>query len=688
MIKILVITGLIIWISTTFGILFQDRFNIRNMRFTAPIGFAGLLSLLQLVYYPIQLFNLNSLYIHFLSLIVIVLLLVLSTYYIKRILKQFLSWDAVWLFLSLSLFLIVFYNSSIDLGFADGQMYLNYISQNISIEHLNNFNLWTGLEGNEFVTVYLFQGYYHFAGSFILMVNSFYKMLGIGSNIDNIVIIIWGFGTLYSLISAMLIIDMAYYIKTKNLTIKNILIFFSLFYTNFYYWKTAFAFYGNTWRSLFMAMMIFYFYRLIKESNNNYRFLISLIFGAALATSSSSLFIGFSVLLGIAYHYFKNNNNHAFEDSSIIGIPMVLYVLAVTYKDHPSIFRVLIIITVLYYGLFRTATLKKYLLYLNQFISKHVNLIFIGIIPIVAITYSFVDMFLLDPDYIWNLNHYFNNHANYDMVKNYLFLYSDWIDNSLNIMRWTGIAVLVLYYRKDKGNAYLINHFLILAVFFLNPLTTSFISKMFASNVYYRAFESLFNVFTEMILFAAVLNHFWNIKFARFALISTLLYIVFINHYESLILKEKSGQYGYYISTGQNLDPIYKLKPGELEAIRYFKEEIHDQLSNSKQITVVSHANGLRTFTPDVYVVFTPRQFYSAWDRIDQEFYQVARMWNGWEERPDAIDYSKSCDYLVEYNIDYVINEAWLNFEFNEAINECTTILFENYDYRVRKVSK
>ena len=686
MFKIFIIVALVIWLSTTAGSLLRDRFNLLNMKYTAPLGFAAILFVLQLFYYPIQLFNLPSFYIHLITLIVFILLSIVSLFFLVKNITQYLKLDSIWLVLSVSLFFIVFYNSAIDITYADGQMYLNYISQNISIDQLNNFNLWTGLVGEEFVTVYLFQGYYHFAGSFILMVNSFHNIFRIGAYIDNIVVLTWGLGTLYAIISGLLILDMANYIKTKSPVIKHTLIFFSLFFTNFYYWKTAFAYYGNTWRSLFMAMMIYYFYRMIKESNVNYKYLIAVVFGASLSASSSSLFIGFSILLGFAYYFYKSNNQTAFEDTSIIGIPMVLYVLAVTYKDHPSIFPILLVITLVYYGSLSFKLASKYLLVFNTWISKHADMIFIGIIPIIAILYSLLDMFVFDPEYIWSMRHYFNNHATYDMVKNYLFLHSGWVDNTLNAFRWLGVLLLVLYNRNDKSNAYLVKHFLLLAVFFLNPLTTSFISKMFASNVYYRAFESFFNVFTEMVLFATILNHFWNKKILRASIILVLVFVTGFSHVQSLILKDRSGLYGYYISTGEKLDPIYKLKPLELEAIKAFKEEVWKNPKSNGQITVVSHADGLRTFTPDVYVVFTARQFWSAWDRIDQDFYQVARMWHGWEDRPEQIDYSKSCDYLVKYNIDYVINEVWLNFEFNEAIKDCTTIVFENYEYKVRKV--
>ena len=233
MLKIFIIVALIIWLSTTAGTLLRDRFNLQNMKYTAPLGFAAILFGLQMLYYPVQLFNLPSLYIHLITLGVFVSLLIVSLFFIVKNIKQYLTIDSLWLVLSVTLFFIVFYNSAIDITYADGQMYLNYIAQNISIEELNNFNLWTGLVGEEFVTVYLFQGYFHFAGSFILMVNSFHNIFRLGGYIDNIVILIWGLGALYAIISGLLIIDMANYIKTKSPVIKHTLIFFSLFFTNF-----------------------------------------------------------------------------------------------------------------------------------------------------------------------------------------------------------------------------------------------------------------------------------------------------------------------------------------------------------------------------------------------------------------------------------------------------------------------
>ena len=220
----------------------------------------------------------------------------------------------------------------------------------------------------------------------------------------------------------------------------------------------------------------------------------------------------------------------------------------------------------------------------NQFIGKHANIIFIVILPLIAIVFSFIDM-NFDPNYPWNLNHYFNNHANYDMVKNYLFLYSDWMDNGLNVLRWIGVLLLIMKINKDSGDEYLLRHFLILTVFFLNPLTTSFISKMFASNVYYRAFESLFNVFTEMLLFSIILNMLWNKGVLRVLVSSFLVIVVLYSQFDSLVLANPSSAYGYYVNEGKTVLPLYKIRSGELDVIKAFENEIVNLEPRDRQIT-------------------------------------------------------------------------------------------------------
>ena len=222
MIKLFFVVGITILISTTLGLLILERLRLNNgkLEYAAPIGFAALLFGLQILYYPIQLFNLSSIWIHIITGSIYFVLLVLSLTRLKGLIKQYLRLDTLWVLVYFVFFLYAFYNVSISIPRADGQMYLNYIAQNIDNNQLNNFNLWTGLVGEEFVTIYLFQGYFHFAGFLVKFVNLF-SMLGIGSKIDTIVISMWGLGSLYALISGMFIINLANYIKVKSVWIKH-----------------------------------------------------------------------------------------------------------------------------------------------------------------------------------------------------------------------------------------------------------------------------------------------------------------------------------------------------------------------------------------------------------------------------------------------------------------------------------
>ncbi len=686
MFKILFVVGFTLFISTAFGQLIQDFLNIKKDKYSAPLGFSGLILLLQLLYYPSQLFNWPSLYIHSVSALVYFILFVVGIVKLKQIITEYLKLKTLWVIAYVSIFVFIFYHMSIAIARADGQMYLNYIAQNVDINQLNMFNLWTGKTGTEFVSVYFFQGYYHFAAFLVQFVNVF-SSLGIGSKIDTIVISIWGLGILLASISSLAIINFVLAYQHKNIWIERIILLFALFYTNFYYWKVAFAFYGNSWRSLFMAMLAYYLYRLVKEQNRNDMIAAAIVFGASIAASSSSLFIGFSMLYGLAYYWYKNKYLTTLEDLSSIAFPMVVYVLGLLYKDHFMVFIILSPITVLYY-LGRMNRTGKYLLFsINQFISKYSFLIFVVIIPLGSIFYSFYSL-KVDIYYPWNLLHYFNNHANYDMVKDYLFIHSNAFENLINALRWLGIVLVFIKYRKLKENAYILNHFLMLGLLFLNPLATSFVSKAFASNVYYRLFESLFNAFSEVLIFSILLNYFWNEKWIRTSVIAILIFNIGYTHITSFILKDPSSAYGFYIKQGEDVLPLYKIRSTELDAIRALQEELDDLDQNqADQITVITHADTLRTYLPEVYVLFTPREYYTPGDRVNEEFYQIARFWYAWEEKP-KLDYSNTCAYVDEFNVDYIISERYINYEFDGALNSCTVIIHENEEFNVRKVVK
>lgn len=683
MLSIVLGIAMILWSSLAYGQLIKEKLNF-NVKFTAPIGFAGLLLTVQLFYYPIQYFNLNSRWLMGISLIVMLALFVYSVTRFRKIISQFLDIRMLWVALSFALFLFLFYNVSIFMMYADTQMYLNYIAQNVNNTRVNDFLLWTGLTGVEFDAIYLFQGYFHFIASIIQILNLVKVSLG-SAPVDNIIISIWVMAPIYSLVSSFLILEFVDYFKYKHRWIQFVVTFFAIFYTNYHYWKVSYAFYGNTWRSLFMAFLMYTLYRWIHEQNSNYKYIAAIVFGASLAASSSSLFIGFAILLGFGFVLFKNKEKNILENLSIIAIPMVIYVLAIVSKDYFNVSIILLFAPLLFYSQFFIKPIHNAVQTIDGFISKHARLIFLIILPLIAIIYSLIYP-LIDPNFPYGFNHYFQNHAGYDMVKDYLFLHSKGIDIALNIIRWSAVLVLILFERKKAVSSYFLNHLLLIMVFFLNPLTTTFISKMFASNVYYRAFESIFNAFSEVMLFTYLLNYLSNKKLLVGLCSLTLIFTVFYEHYRSYILHDRSSLYGFAAEEGQTVMPLYKITYNEYDTIQEFQNILSNTKQNqNNQLTIVSHVNGVRTFVPDAYQLFTARQYWYNWDRVDQTFYQIAWRKFPWDESSN-LDYAKSCTYLKQFKVDYILNETIYNSEFDKATDSCTETLFYNGEFKIKKV--
>ena len=131
--------------------------------------------------------------------------------------------------------------------------------QNIGIDRLNLFNLYTGVKGQEWDGLYLYQGYYHFVSAYISILN-LPARFGIGSGVETLKGTVWGMGLLYSLVSGALIINIVDILPIKSRWMKRIFAVFALFYLNLYYWRVVFAFYGNTYRSLLITFLMFMIY--------------------------------------------------------------------------------------------------------------------------------------------------------------------------------------------------------------------------------------------------------------------------------------------------------------------------------------------------------------------------------------------------------------------------------------------
>ena len=173
---------------------------------------------------------------------------------------------------------------------------------------------------------------------------------------------------------------------------------------------------------------------------------------------------------------------------------------------------------------------------------------------------------LFKPDYLYDYAYYFNNHQDYDMVKDYYFIYSHIFDNILNIIRWIGV-ILILWKAQSEEQNYIKSLFVMMLILFLNPLATSAVAYLIASNVFYRTVEVLFNPFTEMLILLAVIQWLDQREWIKRMLLVILCGEIVVGHVASY-LDSDWGLYTFHVNGGKTVNPIYKISDEEIDQLQ------------------------------------------------------------------------------------------------------------------------
>ena len=675
-------------ISFGLGQFVTEKFGIHELKFKSSIGFIALLALCQLCFFPIQLLNGPFILVALIAMFWIAVSLGLTIKYRNAWVQQFKNKRLFVIGLNGLLFLGLFYFCFIDIEFSDSIMYLNYVSQNIDNPSLNMFHLYTGLIGSEWDTIYLYQGYYHFIGALIYWLNIPFYLFNATRTVETLPAIVWGMGLLYQLVSSGFICDMVDDLKIDNKLLKLSILIFSLFYTNYYYWKLSFAFYGNTWRSLLIWVVLWMLVK-YKQSylDKKYVPIIQICLMAGLASSSSFFFISFELLFGFfVYLLFVKEKRSVFLMADLV-FPIVIYAAIILSKDNLVVGIAAAVAAIIYYAIRNLPKVNACIESVTVLISHYSVAIFIVGLPLILIGLSLL-IKTKNPDYIYNFTYWMQDHQRYDMVKDYRFMYGNWIDNVLTAIRYLGIVLLIIRYRKQAS--WLLISIYVTFVIFINPFSTEAISRFLTGNVFYRAVEIVFNPYTEAIFILVIVDTLKQ-KWVSPVMSVGLLTFTAIGHVASFMNSDK-GLYHFYINGGKEVNPIFKINNDELDAIykfRYILDENGRTKQDGSQVRVISQVNGLRVFEPSLYQLFTPRDYFYPHTRLDNTFYLMASNHYDWIDYPGDLDYSTSCDYLYEYGVDYLLikyEPYYANYQFDDATNACAITLVSNDTYKIKQV--
>lgn len=667
-------SALLFLLCESLGLWFFEKLHLKEGKGAALAGFAGVLAFCQILYYPVQLLHGSFFVLVGITVTALLLAAVILVRQWKRVWAQLLRPRTLVLGLDLIIFLIVFYLCYLDQEFGDSPMYLNYIAQNIENPHINLFNLYTGETGAEWDPLYLYQGYYHFNSVYVWLLNRV-------QSVDTLKAVVWGMGILYALMSGELFLDILDAFPVRSRFFRISLTAFVLFYLNFYYWRIITSFYGNTWRTLWITFSMFLVYEALKRNELPRCVpLLSVIGFAGCACSSSYLFCSFAMLSILAAHLFITQKEHVFVLMSRIVLPLVIYAGVMLYKDS-HLFLLLDVFFLFYYGLLYAGRLNKGLAALDRLVEKHARLLFYVLIPGAAALASFLYMRRY-PDYLYGYAYFFNNHQNNDMVKDYFFVYSTWPDNIVNALRWAGVIALLC--SKKEEDAYLKDNIRMMLLVFMNPLCTPILARYISSNVFYRAWEVMFNPFMEIVLLVRLMQAVSRPAFEK-AMAGTLAAVTAVTNVQSLS-GDISSNYGFYIQMGKvDYDHILKMQPEALDAIENLRSALAEDNITDRQPIVISQAEGTRVYLPQVIQLVTARDNYYVDTRVDQDLYQIARRHHYISEDEGAL-YEKTCPLMATYQVDYVVDRYGENAEFDAALDACSTVIYENTQFRVRRI--
>ena len=161
----------LIFTCYNFGELILSKINIKfNKYLQIAIGFISIIALFQLVFYPVMVLQLGSIFLTIIGIIVLAFLIGLDIKKIKNIKTVFKDkWIFLLLFLTVIVFFIYMRAMPNDYWFYDDSFYLPLMSVNSNTDKLFSIEPRIGAETSKITSIYMYQGYY-MVGSFIISI--------------------------------------------------------------------------------------------------------------------------------------------------------------------------------------------------------------------------------------------------------------------------------------------------------------------------------------------------------------------------------------------------------------------------------------------------------------------------------------------------------------------------------------
>lgn len=649
----------ILLISFLTGSLVKKYFHLKSetFSFSAPIGFLVFLGILQFGYFFISYLQLSPrLFLWYTSAICLVLVL-LSMFEIRWIVKSIKSIRFTKLICVLVLFTIIFYifaNSPINYRLDDINFYAEFIPNRIVEKGISQIQ-------------YSLQAFFTLL-SILIKYGPHLSILNVYTDFYPVALVIWIPALLSAWMISCMLVDMTSYLKNRIQSKKwswfIIVSVTIIFLLDYWYFSTVYA--PGTLRRLAIP------YLLILLNDTEFvgfepkRFvLVSFVVGGFIALSSSAFPLSVIILFIYLIYNMMTKKSYYLRKLLIIILFPLLYGAAYIESLY-AIPYFFIAVMLIYLGLIGLA-LVKVDLKIESFLNRYSKGIIIGFIIV------FYGAAILLPNQIGLMvgNRTFYTPINkFDMVPN-LIHGQTVLEIMFNTLFWCLNAVaIVLMIKTKKMNGYLFLVLFTLLIFF-NPITYSLIVRYLMASAYFRITDILFNVIILYELSIVI----YECKVCRPFLILCLSVMLVCRVASFRVnLAEDKATYNYiYHTTNQDIEVMEKLNNDYLQ----FEDKDH--------FNIASQIYGGQFFTKsNVTNLLEDRFSYFVLDvsEFERVFY---RRTPGYEDIP--VDYKHACTLAFEKETDYVILEAQYNWQLQEGLWPCSELLFEEGTFRILKMN-
>lgn len=663
-----VMAFVIIFISFLCGFLTSELIDFKNYNhhFVTPLGFTILIGILQILYYPIQIYNLPTKYIYMVTIGLFLIIIFLSLIKIKRLiiyLKDYfkLYKEIIFGLVMFTVLVSIYYYVKFPTRTDDLYFYMPYIINKANVE-----NLTAAVYGQ-----YDFQGFYDFIAMWIWVYRKLVE-IGLAQEILPVAIVSWVISIVLFWILAFIIVETMNYVKEKvsRPWISWFVAITIFIYTLGAYWYLQTPYLGNSFRRISIIIIFFIIYSMLNKFTWRKFIVLELSFISIIAQTSTGFFFVAFILYALMFYYASKNESGYLNKIILLSTwPMLfaaLYVMHVRILVNPL------------YGTYALLVLFKLDKIIEKIINKTWKILMIAIPVFFGIwtRLPFFRMPTFNISYFDITPNFFDRHA-YEGIENLFLFEFDTIPHIITSIFCVFVWFTIIYYlinhiKKERPKDYLAFHIITILLTFFNPWVITFVMSYMTNVVYFRIYDLFFNILTITLFLTYLLD---NLNNKQAILTSIVIFILFAHKVE------RNQTWMFMGFNDDDYNPLYHTNNLEIEVLDRFKKEF--LLDKDETTIIASQIYSAESFT-DANIKNVKNNLYSYGDEKSNEA-EFQRVFYRYEPGLEKIegDYINACELAQEKNVEYVILDAQYNMELENGIGYCGDKVLEIGPYRV-----